>query len=189
MGAPPMSIRRADLALDEAQAQSLLSQGYAGRLATVGADGWPYAVPLLYVWSSGVIYVHNTSAPGHLRRNVEHSQRVCFLVDEPGKVYAYGRFECDTALSYSSVMAFGTIRIVDDDKEKSEFCDALMAKYAADVAGRPKGFYPRLENITVYAIQVERLTGKAITLPAASAQWPELDRTKSPHAHVPAAGS
>lgn len=66
-------------------------------------------------------------------------------------------------------------------------CDALMEKYAADVTGRPKGFYPRLYRITVYAIQVERLTGKEIKLPPASAQWPELDRTKSPNAPSPSA--
>lgn len=188
MSAPPLPIRRADLAMDEEQAQLALIKGYAGRLATVGPDGWPYAVPLLYVCKPGLVYVHNSSTPGHLRTNVEHNSRVCFVVDEPGTVYAYGRFECDSALSYSSVMAFGMIRIVEDDKEKAGFCDALMEKYAADVTDRPKGFYPRLDHITVYAIQVERLTGKQIKLPSAVAQWPELDRTKSPNAKPPGTG-
>lgn len=187
MSAPPKSLRRADLAMSEEQAHAALRHGYAGRLATVGPDGWPYVVPLLYVWKTGVIYVHNSSAPGHLRTNVENNSRVCFLVDEPGTVYAYGRFECDSALSCSSVMAFGAIRIVDSDDEKAGFCDALMEKYAADVSGRPKGFYPRLDHITVYAIQVERLTDKEIKPPPASAQWPELDRTKSPNAPSPSA--
>jgi nitroimidazol reductase NimA-like FMN-containing flavoprotein (pyridoxamine 5'-phosphate oxidase superfamily) len=185
MSAPPNSIRRADLAMNEERARLVLSQGYAGRIATVGADGWPYVVPLLYVWKPDVIYLHNSQAPGHLRANVENCNRVCFLVDEPGTVYAYGRFECDSALSYSSVMAFGTIRIVDDEDEKASFCEGLMEKYASGVSGRPKGFYPRLDHITVYAIQVERLTGKEIQLPPASAQWPVLDRTKSPSAQPP----
>lgn len=187
MSAPPKAIRRADLAMDEEQAHQALLGGYSGCLATVGADGWPYAVPLLYVWKAGVIYVHNSRAAGHLRTNVDGNDRVCFLVDEPGTVYAYGRFECDSALSYRSVMAFGTIRVVESEDEKAGFCDALMEKYASGVSDRLKGFYPRLDHITVYAIHVERLTGKEIQLPAASAQWPALDRTKSPQAQPPVA--
>jgi hypothetical protein len=186
MSAPPNTPRRADLALDEQQARQALLGGYSGRLGTVGADGWPYVVPLLYVYEDGVVYVHNSRAAGHLRANVDANPRVCFLVDEPGTVYAYGRFECDSALSYRSVMAFGTIRMVESEGGKAAFCDALMAKYAAGVSDRPRGFYPRLDQISVYAIDVERLTGKAIQLPAASAQWPALDRTKSPQARAPA---
>lgn len=186
MSAPPSSIRRADLAMSNERARSMLSQGYAGRLATTGSDGWPYVVPLLYVWKDEVIYVHNSRASGHLRSNVDSNNRVCFLVDEPGTVYGYGRFECDSALSYTSVMAFGTISIVSSDAEKALFCDALMEKYGSGQTDRPKGFYPRLNEITVYAIQVERLTGKEIQLPPTSGQWPALDRTKSPQVRPPA---
>jgi hypothetical protein len=53
-----------------------------------------------------------------------------------------------------------------------------MAKYA----DRPKSFYPRLDEVTVYAIAVERITGKHCPLPPVSEQWPALDRTKSPNA-------
>jgi hypothetical protein len=47
---------------------------------------------------------------------------------------------------------------------------------------RLKGFYPRLDDVTVYAIAVERVTGKHCPLPPVSEQWPALDRTKSPNA-------
>jgi hypothetical protein len=36
--------------------------------------------------------------------------------------------------------------------------------------------------ITVYAISVERMTGKEMALPALSEQWPAKDRTKTPNA-------
>ena len=71
MSAPP-PVRRADKLMPEARARALLAGGYAGRLATVGADGWPYVVPLLYVWMDGEIWVHNTAARGHLRGNIDH---------------------------------------------------------------------------------------------------------------------
>jgi hypothetical protein len=57
-----------------------------------------------------------------------------------------------------------------------------MAKYADPSWGRPEGFYPRLEQVTVYAIRIERMTGKETPLPAAGDRWPASDRTKSPDA-------
>ena len=46
----------------------------------------------------------------------------------------------------------------------------------------PAGFYPRLDQITLYAIAVERMTGKQTVLPAAPQRWPAVDRTASPDA-------
>jgi len=175
-------VRRADKLMPEESARETLARGFAGRLATVGADGWPYVVPLLYVWIDGEIWVHNTRARGHLRENVEHEPRVCFEVDEPGEVFAYGRFECDTSVAYRSVLAFGRIRVVEDRERKAAFCDALLAKYGDPGWKRPEGFYPRLDQITVYAIAIERLSGKQTPLPAAQDRWPAADYTKTPNA-------
>ena len=175
-------VRRADKLMPEESACEALARGFAGRLATVGADGWPYVVPLLYVWIDGEIWVHNTRARGHLRENVDHEPRVCFEVDEPDEVFAYGRFECDTSVAYRSVLAFGRIRIVEDRERKAAFCDALLAKYGDPGWKRPEGFYPRVDQITVYAIAIERLSGKQTPLPAAQDRWPAADHTKTPNA-------
>jgi len=190
-GPPP--IRRTDKAMDDARARALLAAGYAGRLATVGKDGWPYCVPLLYVWMDGEVWVHNTAAMGHLRANVDHEARVCFEIDEPGETFAYGRFECDSSVAYRSVVAFGRIRVVVERADKQRFCEGLMAKYARPdwdkpEAQRPKGFFPRLDHITVYAIAIERITGKETPLPAPADQWPGTDMTKTPNATPPDRG-
>ena len=175
------TVRRPDKLMPEWGIKKLLEHGYAGRLATVGADGWPYVCPLLYVYADSEIWVHNTRARGHLRTNIEHEPRVCFEVDEAGAVFPYGRFECDTSVEYRSVVAFGRIRIVEDREQKAAFFDAFMKKYAG-VDGRPKGFYPRIDQVTVYAIDIEWVTGKETLLPAVEEQWPAVDRTKSPDA-------
>ena len=112
----------------------------------------------------------------------DHEARVCFEVDEPGEVFAYGRFECDTSIEYRSVMAFGRIRVVEDRAAKAAFFDALMARYGDPGWERPAGFYPRIDQITVYAIAIERLTGKETPLPAPAERWPSADHTKTPHA-------
>ncbi len=166
--------------MSEERVRELIRHAYSGRLATVGPDGWPYVIPLLYVWMRGEIWVHNTSARGHFRRNVDHQSKVCFELDEPGEVFAYGRFECDTSVEYRSVLAFGRIRVIEAESDKKAFFDALMDKYGNPTWARPKGFYPRLDQVTVYAIALERVTGKETPLPEANQRWPAVDRTKSP---------
>jgi nitroimidazol reductase NimA-like FMN-containing flavoprotein (pyridoxamine 5'-phosphate oxidase superfamily) len=178
--APP--VRRTDKLISDERSRELLARGYSGRLATVGPDGGPYIVPLLYVWMNGEVWVHNTRARGHLRTNVDHEPRVCFETDAPGEVFAYGRYECDTSAAYSSVVVFGRIRVVEDRQQKHEFFGALMAKYGNPGWGRQRGFFPRLDQVTVYAIAVERMTGKETPLPSIANRWPALDNTKSPDA-------
>ena len=175
-------LRRADRAMSAQQASAMLERGFSGRLATVGADGYPYCIPLLYIRMEGEIYVHTGSARGHLRANVEREPRICFEIDEPDQVFDYGRFECDSGLAYQSVILFGKIRIAEERAVKQRFCEALMAKYGKPDSTRPKGFFPRIDMITVYAIAVERMTGKEMTLPPLSEQWPAKDRTKTPNA-------
>jgi len=175
-------MRRADKQMSDSAARELLASGYSGRLATVGSDGWPYIVPLLYVMLDEDIVVHTSQARGHFRNNIDHDARACFQLDKPGDVFGYGRFECDTSISYASVVAFGSLRALEDRDAKTRFCVALMQKYAGHISGRPKQSFPRLDGIAVYAMQIERLTGKESTLPAVAQQWPNSDRTKTPTA-------
>jgi nitroimidazol reductase NimA-like FMN-containing flavoprotein (pyridoxamine 5'-phosphate oxidase superfamily) len=181
-------IRRADRTMSDERVQAMLAQGHSGRLATVSADGFPYCIPLLYLWIDGEVHLHTTGARGHLRANIEREPRVCFEVDEQQGVFDYGRFECDSGLAYRSVCLFGRIRIVDDRAIKQRFCEALMEKYGKPQTTRPKGFFPRLDAITVYAIAAERITGKEQALPPLSEQWPAQDRTRTPTASPSAGG-
>ena len=183
MSSPP--IRRADRAMSDQHMLDTLARGYSGCLATVNEDGFPYCIPLLYLWIDGEVYLHTTSARGHLRANVDRDQRVCFEIDEQEGVFDYGRFECDSGLAYRSLCLFGRIRIVDDRVVKQRFCEALMEKYGKPGTTRPKGFFPRIDAITVYAVTVERITGKEHALPPLSEQWPAKDRTKTPNARAP----
>src|SRR5215467_3008158 len=145
MSAPPQ-LRRSEKLMPEQRTLATLDQGFCGRLATIGPDGYPYCVPLLYVVMDGDIYLHNTSAKGHLRTNVEHDSRGCFEMDEPGAVFPYGRFECDTSVAFKSVIAFGRVRVVDDRTIKQRFFEALMEKYGKCETDRPAGFFPRLDS-------------------------------------------
>ena len=66
MSSPTM--RRAERMMPDDSTFETLVGGYSGRLATIGIDGYPYCIPLLYVWMDGELYFHTTSAKGHLAR-------------------------------------------------------------------------------------------------------------------------
>ncbi|MGZ5837339.1 MAG: hypothetical protein ACXWJ5_14200, partial [Xanthobacteraceae bacterium] len=75
-------------------------------------------------------------------------------------------------------------RVVEDRAIKQRFCEALMEKYGNKQWEQPKGFFPRIDQITVYAITPERMTGKEIAVPEVAEQWPAVDQTKSPNAGI-----
>jgi uncharacterized protein len=177
-----LTLRRTERMMTSEQALQTLERGFVGRLATVSEDGYPYCVPLLYVWTENQIFLHGTIARGHLQTNVRRESRSCFEFDEPGEIFDYGRFECDSGIAYRSVVVFGQVRIVEDTATKKWFCERLMEKYGKPNSIRPRDFFPRLDAIALYALTVERMTGKQQMLPDLSEQWPAKDQTKTPNA-------
>ncbi len=177
-------VRRQDKVMSRADIDRFLERTAFAHFATVSANGDPYVVPNLFIYADGKIFSH-TSLAGHFRSNIEARPRVCFEAAEMGTVFPYGEFECDSSVSYTSVVGFGPIRIEQERAAKTRFFDRLMAKYSDARLNRPKGFYPRLDQITLYALTIEEITGKHQPLPMVSEQWPTLNRTKSPGAVPP----
>jgi len=186
---PRGQLRRVDKRMSEQQVDDFLSRALVGRTATIGADGFPYVVPNLFVWGEGRVRLHTARVEGHFLRNVRHCDRVSFEVDEPGQVFPYGHVECDTSVSYRSVILFGRIRIVEDAEERQRFYEVFMRKYApADSWGRERGSFPRIGSTVVYAIDPQSVTGKEGRLPAPEDQWPNRNLTASP-GWTPSGGS
>jgi len=177
-------LRRADKIMSMAEVDAFLAGAFCGRTATVGADGYPYVVPNLFVWLRGQVYLHTAKVDGHFLANVRHADRISFEADQAGEVFPYGPVECDTSVSYQSVIVFGRIRIIESDAEKIEFYSTFMAKYApAESWGRERGSFPRRDKTIVYAITPEAITGKQGPLPLLAERWPN----KRPAAAAPSA--
>jgi nitroimidazol reductase NimA-like FMN-containing flavoprotein (pyridoxamine 5'-phosphate oxidase superfamily) len=172
---------RADKNMTPEDIDAFLADSMCGRTGTIGADGYPYVAPNLFVWHDSTVFLHTARRAGHFAANVRHSDRVSFEVDEAGEVFPYGDIECDTSVSYRSVIMFGRIRVVDNDDEAAEFFRGFMTKYAPpDSWGREIGSFPRIRATTVYAIKPEVITGKLGVLPPLSERWPQKNKTLSP---------
>jgi len=175
-------VRRKDKRMEQAEMEEMLLTSTIGHFATVDQAGQPYVMPNLFVYAAGKIYSHNTKATGHFRQNIEVNPAICFEVAEAGQIYPYGEFECDTTVSYRSVICFGQVSILSEPEEKQHFFDLFMAKYADAAWDRPKSFYPRLNQVTVYSLQISQMSGKKAPLPAVSERWPAANFTKTPQA-------
>lgn len=179
---PRGQLNRADKVMSAEEIDTFLTASFCGRTASIGADGYPYVVPNLFVWHDSKVFLHTARRPGHFAANVVHSDRVSFEVDEPGEVFPYGDIECDTSVSYRSVVLFGRIREIDREDEAAEFFRRFMVKYApADSWGRQKESFPRIPATIVYVIEPEVMTGKHGVLPPLSERWPQKNKTLSPN--------
>lgn len=141
------------MAADEVRA--ILEAGKSGVLAVLGDEGYPYAVPLSYVFTGDCIYFHCAKS-GHKLDAIQAYDKVSFCVINMDDVVP----ERYTTY-YRSVIAFGRARVVEDADEKLAALRLLGDKYNPNqeraLNAEVKKGYDRLH---IVAIDVEHVTGK-----------------------------
>lgn len=145
--------------------RDLLLRCRVGRLATVGVDGYPYIVPVNYVFDRGSIYFH-CAHQGEKIGNIVRDSRVCFEVDIPlaylDLTYDTTRPPCQVHQFYHCVIIRGRAEIVVDTAEKIAALNALMAVHEK----RPDfnlitADTPAVALCTVVVVRPERISGKS----------------------------
>ncbi len=154
---------RAKRRMSDEDTRAWLQTQKVAHVGTVDGNGWPYVVPLAYVYLGGdTLWVHTGAHQGHFLTNLEQSPRVCVTVSEIGGLETNGQYLCDGSQLYRSVIVFGTATIVRDDAEKKNwFFDRLRERYVTpevSVTLRPE--YPDIGKIIVYEIAIDKMTGK-----------------------------
>lgn len=146
--------------MPDADTREFLRRQRVAHVGSVDTNGWPYVVPLIYIYEGGdLLYVHTGDHRGHFQRNVLTYPRLCVEVGEMGPVHRGHPFACNSALVYTSVIVFGPVRIIDAREKKSWFFDRVLEKYGeADWTFEPG--YPALDRIILYEQQIEIMTGK-----------------------------
>jgi nitroimidazol reductase NimA-like FMN-containing flavoprotein (pyridoxamine 5'-phosphate oxidase superfamily) len=152
---------RAKRKMPDEEAREFLRLQMTAHVGTVDGNGWPYVVPLVYIYESGdTLYLHTGAHQGHFLTNVQHDPRICVEVSQIGPLHKGKRFACDSALVYSSVIVFGPVKILYHDRDKKTwFLDRLLAKHG-DPSWTFEPGYPLLDQIILYEQKIEVLTGK-----------------------------
>lgn len=148
--------------LKETEAKEYLREAFYGRLATC-ADGQPYITPVNFVFADPKIYIHCHTA-GRKLDNIAVNPQVCFEVSEPKKLVR-DNIPCNYGTRFTSVLAFGRARIIDEPEMKLQAINQIIDKYAAGHPHQPITA-AATRTIKVIEIAVEKISGKINVDPA-----------------------
>jgi len=155
MSAPDHAMRRRDRELSEAEAWAILDKASWGVLATVGFDGWPYAVPLNHALVDGALILHSATS-GHKLDNLTGDTRVSYCVVTESEV-----LPAELSTRYESAIVFGKATLIHDEAAKRQALGAFGQRFAAGHPEAVAEIDKDLFRTAVLRISVERVTGKA----------------------------
>lgn len=134
----------------------VLERRSCGVLAVLGDNGYPYAVPVSYIYDNGKILFHSAKC-GHKIDAVTKYDKVSFCVVDRDDVKPN-----EYTTNFRSVIVFGRIRIICDDAEKREAAEKLAIKYSPDDScdNRSKFIENWWDGFCILEMAVEHLSGK-----------------------------
>ena len=152
-------LRRKRQALSRADCEAVLSRGTSGVLALAGDDGYPYAVPLSYLYEDGKLLFHCAKA-GHKLDAVARCDKASFCVIDQDQVVPE-----EYTTYFRSVIAFGRIRVIGDDGERRSAVERLALKYHPGDTRENRNRYIDSEwaPLCMLEMTVEHLSGKQAT--------------------------
>ena len=148
-------MRRKRQQLTQEESIAILQKATAGTLALLGDDSYPYAVPISYVYNEGKLYFHS-ALNGHKVDAIRKYDKASFCVIEQDDVQPekYTTF-------FRSVIAFGRIHIIEDEKEKLEIVRMLGNRYNPNQDDAlQKEIESGLSRLLAIRFDIEHLTGK-----------------------------
>ena len=150
-------MRRKKQQLSESECSDIFARGTSGVLALLGDDGYPYAVPLSYVYDNHKIYFHSAKT-GHKIDAIRSCTKASFCVIDQDQVVAE-----EYTTYFKSVIAFGKIQLLEDPSEKRGAIEKLAIKYypANNETNRNHSIDKEWKPLCVFVLSVECMTGKA----------------------------
>ena len=150
-------MRRVKCALENETAEKILREGSYGVLALSGDDGYNYAVPINYAFKDDKIYFHSATE-GHKLDAIKNNSKVSFCVVDQHDVIAE-----EFTSYFTSAIAFGKIRVAENDEEKILGLNLLSDKYSPNIPleKREKVIKGSLYRTAVIVLEIEHLSGKA----------------------------
>lgn len=152
------TIRRKAKEIDTEAAKELLESARRGILAVNGDDGYPYAVPINYIYDkvAGKIIFHGARV-GHKIDSLKASDKVCFTVygNETVKEEVWAPF-------VQSVVVFGRCHLLEAGPGATALLKQLAEKYYPNEQLIEEEIAHSGKAVQLFEIDIEYLTGKEI---------------------------
>ncbi|MDE6779769.1 MAG: pyridoxamine 5'-phosphate oxidase family protein [Alistipes sp.] len=148
-------MRRKRQQLTRLECETILHDATSGVLALAGDDGYPYAVPVSFVYGEGRLYFHS-ALKGHKIDAIRQSDKASFCVIDRDDIVAE-----EYTTYFRSVIAFGRIRIIESRAAKRAAIELLAAKYSPEhPKGREREINSGFDGLCMIEFEIEHLTGK-----------------------------
>ena len=149
-------MRRFKQQLSAKECEDILREGKRGVLALSGDEGYPYAVPMDYVYDSGCLYFHS-ALQGHKLDAIRSCDKASFnVLSEPQAA--------DDGWSYffDSVTLFGRVRVITDEAQRTDKLRLLGNKYFPSEEMTESDIQKNAARCAVLELKIEHMTGKHV---------------------------
>ena len=149
-------MRRKKQKLSKEECERILYDGTSGVLALHGDDGYPYTVPISYVYDGEKLWFHSAKS-GHKIDAVLKNDKASFCVIDQDQIVPE-----EYTTYFRSVIAFGRIHIAEDYTEKRSAIEKLALKYSPDDTdeNREKAIEREWKPLCMLEMEIEHLSGK-----------------------------
>lgn len=151
-------IRRKRNEININDAKYLLNKERRGILAVNGDDGYPYAVPVNYLYSEvdNAIYFHGSKV-GHKIDSIKKSDKVCFTVfgNEQIKEEAWAPY-------MQSVVIFGRCILIDNQDVAISILKKFASKYYPNMELIEEEVSKSANAVQMFKINIEHISAKQI---------------------------
>jgi nitroimidazol reductase NimA-like FMN-containing flavoprotein (pyridoxamine 5'-phosphate oxidase superfamily) len=117
------TMRRKRQELSREDTAAILERRASGVLALAEEGGFPYAVPLSYVYTGDKLYFHCAKS-GHKLELIRQNPKASFCVVDQDQIVPE-----EYTTYFRSAIVFGELRVMEDGPEKRAAIEALAAKY------------------------------------------------------------
>lgn len=151
-------IRRKQNKIDISTVKNLLHCERRGVLAVHGDNGYPYAIPVNYLYDEKhqKIYLHGART-GHKIDAIKACDKVCFTVfgNETVKEESWAPF-------VQSVVVFGRCRLAKMDLTAQALLKQFGMKYYPDESMVDAEMAAAMKAVQLFVIEIEHMSGKEI---------------------------
>ena len=152
-----MRRKKNEISID--MAKQLLESSRRGVLAVNGDDGYPYAIPINYIYDEEAqkIYFHGAKA-GHKVDALRACDKVCFTVygNETVRTESWAPF-------MQSTVVFGRCHLMENGSEKAmEMLKRFAMKYYPNEQLADEEIAQAGRAVQMFEIEIEHLSGKEV---------------------------
>lgn len=148
-------LRRKEKKINKEESIDILNRKSWGVLSVLGDEGYPYGIPLNYVYSNNSIYIHG-ALNGHKIDSITKESKVSFTVVDYDTLIPE---KFDTL--YKSVIIFGKAEVIENFDEKRNGLMKFIEKFSSDFMISGEKYVDNLiDKTNLIKVSIEHVSGK-----------------------------